>query len=217
MYMPTDLETDSLTGLLSRKGLETFLAEYGHSPNTCLTLFTVQIARFGNVNSSMGGALGDRIISLAARRLYKLFPDALVLARPHGDHLCLLFDEGADIGLELERLQDFTQRPFAVEGKVIVLNVKVGIATMGEMLKSPSLLLQASEVALQDAKQTRLKTSVFREDMAARARHVHQVENDLRVALVNRHVEIHRAMANCRVCSLLSTNHGLSFRRGRGL
>lgn len=189
-------ENDSLTGLRSRAGLNDFLEAYTTGPNAQLTLLSVQIARFGHVNSSMGGALGDKIIALLAKRLVKTFPDAVALARPHGDHFCLLFDGQSDINEELERLQDFTQRPFAVKGEVIVLSVRVGIASLSEALPEPSLLLQASEVALQDAKRSRLKTSFFENDMANDAKRLHQVENDLRISMVNRHVEIHRALNN---------------------
>lgn len=196
MSMSEPLETDSLTGLLSRKGLQDFLVEYTCEQDAQLTLLTLKMARFGNVNSSMGGALGDKVISLSSRRLGKTFPNAVALARPHGDHFCLLFDERGDIDTELERLQDFTQRPFAVGGEVIVLSVRVGVATLGETLPSPSLLLQASEVALQDAKRTKLKTSFFRNEMVNSARQIQQLENDLRVAMANRHVEIYRALNN---------------------
>jgi diguanylate cyclase (GGDEF)-like protein len=196
MLQIENLETDSLTGLLSRKGLQDFLAEYTTGPGDELTLLTVQMARFGNVNSSMGGALSDKIITLSAKRLGKAFPNAVALARPHGDHFCLLFDKQADIGSELKLLQDFTQRPFAVSGKVIVLNVRVGVASICEALPSPSMLLQASEVALQDAKRSKVKTSFFRNEMVDSAVRVHQLENDLRVSMANRHVEIHRALNN---------------------
>jgi diguanylate cyclase (GGDEF)-like protein len=196
MTRTDDLETDSLTGLLSRKGLQDFLAKYTLGQDGRLTLLTVQMARFGNVNSSMGGALGDKIITLAAKRLYKTFPNALALARTHGDHFCLLLDAQTDVGTELEMLQDFTQRPFAVRGEVIVLNVRVGIASIGETLPSPSLLLQASEVALQDAKRSKVKTSFFNNEMVNTAIRIHQLENDLRLSLANRHAEIHRALNN---------------------
>jgi len=190
------LEADSLTGLLSRKGLQDYLAKYTTGPGDGLTLLTVQMARFGNVNSSMGEELSDRIITLSAKRLGKTFPHAIALARPHGDHFCLLLDEQVDISTELKLLQDFTQRPFAIRGKVIVLNVRVGVATICEALPSPSMLLQASEVALQDAKRSKVKTSFFKDAMVERAVHVHQLENDLRVSMANRHVEIHRALNN---------------------
>lgn len=77
MHVSTDTATDSLTGLLSRRGLEQYLASYPQTPHPRLTLFSVQIARFGSVNSSLGGSLGDRVLALAARRLTKLFPNTL--------------------------------------------------------------------------------------------------------------------------------------------
>ena len=70
----SESQRDPLTGLLNRLGLAAALQEFDTLGRRGLTLFSVQIARFGHINSSLGGEIADRIITLTARRLQKTFP-----------------------------------------------------------------------------------------------------------------------------------------------
>ena len=161
-----------------------------------LTLFSVQISRFGSINSSLGGAVADKIIMMTARRLQKSFPNALYIARTHGDHFCLLFSSLESIEETISRLDDFTRRPFAVRGEVIVLSVRIGVAQISTSLPAAMLLLYGSEIALDVAKKTKTRVQFYKPEMEEQARQAHRLENDLRVSLVNRHAELHRALAN---------------------
>ncbi|TXH30615.1 MAG: bifunctional diguanylate cyclase/phosphodiesterase [Burkholderiaceae bacterium] len=190
---------DALTGLASRVGLEEHLARLSasHRHGGPLSLLALELSRFGHVNDSMGAELGNRIITLVAKRLGKLFGHAATVARTHGNHFCLLF-EGHDIDLDeqIELAQDFTQRPMALSGEVIVLSVRVGVAVLGDMVKTPSGLLHAAEVALHRAKREGIKCQFFQSDQTSEARTAQQLENDLRVSLFTHHAELHRAIAN---------------------
>jgi diguanylate cyclase (GGDEF)-like protein len=155
-----------------------------------------QLSRFGRVNNSVGTQLGDRIISLVARRLVKTFPGALALGRTHGDHFTLcLPSEGAPFA-HAEQVLEFLQRPFAVRGEVIVLSVRVGVASPQQATDSASALYHASEVALHRAKQNGRSIVTFDPSMLDDARASHRLENDLRVALVNNAAALHGALAN---------------------
>ncbi len=189
-------QQDSLTGLVNRLGLEAALLEADALGKRNLTLFSVQISRFGSINSSLGGAVADRIIVMTARRLQKTFPAALQIARTHGDHFCLLFEGLESIDETIRRLDDFTRRPFAVSGEVIVLSVRIGVAQIGDSLPLSALLLCGSEIALDAAKKTKTRVQFYMPEMEQQARDTHRFENDLRVSLVNRHAELHRALAN---------------------
>ncbi|MFM5075671.1 EAL domain-containing protein, partial [Aeromonas hydrophila] len=192
----SSIHQDPLTGLLNRLGLEAALQEQDALGKRDLTLLSVQISRFGSINSSLGGAVADKIITMTAKRLQKTFPNALYIARAHGDHFCLLFEGLHAVDDTIERLDDFTRRPFAVRGEIIVLSVRIGVATMDSSLPVAALLLQGSEIALHAAKSTQSRASFYKPEMEEQARQAHRLENDLRVSLVNRHVELHRALAN---------------------
>lgn len=193
--------SDSLTGLASRAGLEASLSglEVSHAGEP-ISLMAVEISRFGSVNASMGSALGNKIIATIAKRIRKIFPHALSIARTHGDHFGLVFDGVVDIGEQIDLLKDFMQRPLLVNGEVVVLGVRVGVAVLGSLVGSPSQLLHAAEVALHRAKRDKVKICIYHRDMESEAKAAHQLENDLRVSLVSRHVELHKAINNNEFC-----------------
>lgn len=188
---------DPLTGLANRIGVERFLADFASQDvETELCLMTLELSRFGNVNDSLGAELGDKIISTVAKRLLKIFPGVAMIARTHGDHFCIAFTGDVDIHAQIELLNDFTQRPLAMRGEVIVMSVRVGVAVLGAVVESPSRLLHAAEVALHRAKRDQIKRCFYRRNMETEAKAAHQLENDLRISLVTNHVELHKAITN---------------------
>lgn len=192
----TSMQHDPLTGLLNRMGLDAALQEQDALGKRNLTLLSVQISRFGSINSSMGGAVADKIIVMTAKRLQKTFKNALHIARTHGDHFCLLFEKLDSVEDTIERLDDFTRRPFAVKGEVIVLSVRIGVAQIGDSLSVAALLLNGSEIALYAAKKNPSRASFYVPEMELQAQQSQRLENDLRVSLVSHHAELHRALAN---------------------
>jgi len=188
---------DPLTGLYNRVGVESYLAQLeaeGVSEQLCV--LTLELSRFGKVNDSLGAELGDKIISTVAKRLQKIFPEVALIARTHGDHFCLLLQGPTDIHEQIELLNDFTQRPLAMRGEVIVLSVRVGVAELGPLISLPTHLLHAAEVALHRAKRDQVRRCFFHRNLETEAKAAHRLENDLRVSLVTNHVELHKAITN---------------------
>lgn len=186
--------TDPLTALADRQGLQQVLASC--TEPAPLAVLSVQISQFGKVNSGLGGNLADKVIIKTANRLQKTFPDAFLIARTHGDHFCLLIADNEHLNTQIARLRDFTQRPLVLSGHVIVLSVRVGFARQSTLGQALETLLHASEIALQEAKDHHIEVCEFSEDMRKRAELSHQMENDLRVSLVNQHQDLHRALNN---------------------
>lgn len=191
----TDYHADPLTDLPNRHALLEFLAQRQNT-DSAIAAISLKISRFGRVNNSFGTALGDKVISMTAKRLVKLFPDALQICRTHGDHFCLVFRSSSAVDSVLEQLEEFTQRPLAIKGEVIVLAIRTGVAIQSADTPNPAALLHASEVALQQAEHAGLKSAQFRPDMAVKSREAHHLENDLRVAMANRNFDLHRALSN---------------------
>jgi len=156
----------------------------------------MELSRFGNVNDSMGADIGNKIISAIAKRLQKIFPNVAVIARTHGDHFCLVIEGEVDINLQIELLNDFTQRPLALRGEIIVLSIRVGVAVLGPLVESSSLLLHAAEIALHRAKRDQIKRCFYHRELESEAKASHRLENDLRISLVTNHVDLHKAINN---------------------
>lgn len=193
----SSLHQDPLSGLVSRIGLETYLESYDkQNSQKKLTLMVVELSRFGSVNESMGADLGNKIIKTISRRLTKIFSNAILIARTHGNHFCLIFEDEVNIDEEVELLNDFTQRPLALGGEVIVLTVCTGVSELGPLIDSPTLMLNAAEVALHRAKRDGLKHCCYQSHFISEAKAVHQLENDLRISLVTNHAELHQAIIN---------------------
>jgi diguanylate cyclase (GGDEF)-like protein len=128
---------DPLTGLSNRFGLETFLELMEKKGVTGpLSVVTVELARFGSVNDSTGAEIGNKIISTVAKRLKKIFTNVALIARTHGDHFCLVLNGDEDLNEQIEMLNDFTQRPLAIRGEIIVLSIRVGVAVLGPAVAS---------------------------------------------------------------------------------
>ena len=159
-------------------------------------VIVLEISRFGQISDSVGNVLADRILAMAAKRLSAVFTNALCIYRTHGDHFCLAFSGCVDLPAEIERLQDFAQRPFAISGNVIVLSVRIGFAT-AEVKKQPfSDTMHAAEAALHYANNNALKVCRFEPYMLENAKKSHQVANDLRCSLVTNAQELFNAIAS---------------------
>lgn len=191
------LVTDQLTGFLTRASLREFLSRY-ETPSELqrISILAVELSRFGVVNDSVGMTIGDKIISNTAKRLAKVFPHAKAIARLHGDHFGLIFEDCENIEEEVIRLLDFSQRPLAIRGEVIVLSVRIGVADNHLAAETTDELVHAAEVALHYTKNKSAQVSYFDSSMTDAARSIHQLENDLRVSLVTNAAELHQAINN---------------------
>jgi predicted signal transduction protein with EAL and GGDEF domain len=156
----------------------------------------VELSRFGSLNESMGGDLGNKIIGTVSKRLIKIFPYALQIARTHGNHFCLIFKEDVDINQQIELLNDFTQRPIALGGEIIVVSIHIGIAQMGASVELADDMLHAAEVALHKAKRDQVKFHFYQSSFVNEAKAAHQLENDLRTSLVTNRFELIKAISN---------------------
>lgn len=188
---------DELTGLLTRNSLKLFLENIEKQKfDQKLSVFAVEISRFGVVNGSVGTATADKIIATTAKRLIKTFPDALAISRLHGDHFGIVFDESVYESEALEKLLDFAQRPLAIRGEAIALSVRVGISNHALITEDTYELVHAAEVALLHSKKSMAKVSHFEKNMIENARSLHSLENDLRISLVTKAAELHQAISN---------------------
>ncbi|TYK66142.1 putative bifunctional diguanylate cyclase/phosphodiesterase [Colwellia echini] len=153
-----------------------------------------EISRFGQMSDSIGNALADKVLAKVARRLSKVFINTLCIYRTHGDHFCLVFAGDVDLPEEIERLQDFAQRPFVISGQVIVLSVRIGAAINEVKDTSFSDTMHAAEAALHFANNGGLKICMFEPFMLEKAKTSHQIANDLRCALITNSLELYSAI-----------------------
>lgn len=185
---------DPLTGLLTRQSFLSYTKSLDRPSGA--TIIAAELSRFGVVNVSVGVQTGDRIIATLAKRVERLFGHALAMVRLHGDHFGIMLAGDSYPEADIERLLDFAQRPLAIDGEVIVLSIRIGVAMTGQGIDNVDQLLQAAEAALHQSKANMAKVTQFDPIMLENARSLQRLENDLRVSLITSSLELHGALAN---------------------
>lgn len=134
-----DSETDPLTGLLNRRGLDLAIADGTRQNFTALALMDCD--RFKIINDRFGHAVGDQVLQIIGRHL--LIHDALA-ARIGGEEFILLMT-GHDWHERLERLRrDIEQR---VADRLPNLRLPVTVSVGVVMLDRDSDIAGAMSVA----------------------------------------------------------------------
>jgi len=190
-----DSQIDKVTNLPNRTfGCQ--LVEQILAKNTLSAVYVIilEISKFGQISDSVGNTSADKILAKIAQRLSSVFNNALCLYRTHGDHFCLVFDGNIDLPDQVSRLKDFAERPFAINGNIIVLSVRMGINSSEVKQGAFIETMHNAEVALHYANNNALKVSTFEPFMLEIAKKSHQVANDLRCSLTTNSHELYNAL-----------------------
>lgn len=195
---------DPLTGLASQTFVRTWLSQQLQSATGFAPKCAVLVAalnRFDQFNSVYGRNVGDATLQAVARRLRRT-----VLERPdrgsrrgRRNNILLSRLAGAEFAVVLpgpmhlkdavflaqEVIESFT-RPFIVDGHVIHVSLRIGIATAEEDETDPDQLLRHASAALQQAKAMEPNSfQVFVPGEADVLRQRAVLESDLRRAVAN--------------------------------
>lgn len=188
---------DELTGFLTLHSLHRFLKSPGHCPPELgLTLLGVELSRFDLVNIGAGIETSEVLITRLGQRLVRLFPKALAFAKLGDARFGVLLVSTDDLDVQIKRLNEFLQRPAAVSGEIIVANIHVGVAGSPANAIDRSTLVPAVIAALRHATIQNRRVCHFEPAMLWEARKSQILENDLRVALVLKSIDIYDAVNN---------------------
>ena len=158
---------DTLTGLANRKLLvrhaETSLRTAG-ARGESVGLFLLDLDRFKEVNDTLGHAVGDRVLQVAAERLERALRPGDVVARLGGDEFAVLLPlvRDADAAREVaQRIIVAMEEPFTVRGTSIDLEASIGMALFPEHGGDVETLLQRADVAMYVAKSERTTIETY--------------------------------------------------------
>ena len=120
---------DALTGLPNRRVFSEKVDSSSHE-NGVAVLF-VDLDHFKGVNDTLGHAIGDEVLKVAARRLLHCCRDSDIVARFGGDEFAILqaqIQQAADAAGLASRIVHAIAEPIVIEDHQILIGASVGIA-----------------------------------------------------------------------------------------
>jgi diguanylate cyclase (GGDEF)-like protein/PAS domain S-box-containing protein len=158
-----------------------------------VALLTLDIARLGLINDSLGHHAGDLLLQLVADRLKNTFRDTSALCRLGGDRFAVMAADASQEGATLlqEKVAFAFEAPFAVQEQELRLTIVAGLAQWPDDGTEPEALLQHAQTALDHAKQSGERYLRHQPTMTTSASARLSLTNELRRAVEGRRFELH--------------------------
>ncbi len=189
---------DALTGAANRNlFLErfTYARKAADKAGRILGVLSLGFDRFGIINTTMGHAAGDQVLTTAAERLQQCLTPGDTLARAGGDRFLVLLANVADeddVAGAVERIMSASSTPLQVNGEEIDLTVCVGVARYPTDGGDAETLIKNADTALGLAKgQGPESVQTFTHDLNSSAVRTLSIQNRLRRAIENREFIAH--------------------------
>lgn len=162
MTKPKSSQTDTLTGLLTRKSFQekyTSLLDKAKEKQIPLSLALIDIDKFLAINETYGHTAGDRVLETIALIIKEKTDDTILAARYGGDEFALLFPntEREQAFLTLEAIRaTINEQKITIDEKISLKGICVsgGLASFPIDGRSESELLRKADQALYRAKLT---------------------------------------------------------------
>jgi diguanylate cyclase (GGDEF)-like protein/PAS domain S-box-containing protein len=182
---------DGLTGLPNRAlfmdRVGQAMAFQARRSDYRFAVLMLDVDRFKTVNESLGHAMGDRLLTSVAKRVWRCVRPGDTVARLSGDEFAVLLEDYA-VADEPRRVADRViaemAPPHDLGGTEVFTSASVGVAVGRPEMSKPDDLLRDADVALYRAKDLgRSRYVVYHPSMRTRAREQLQFETDLRRAV----------------------------------
>ncbi len=181
---------DSLTNLPNRKHFGDKLRErielYKADPSKTFYVLFLDLRKFKNINDSLGHALGDKVLIVAAKRFVRMLNAADMVARIGGDEFAVILKDISSVGKAQKvarRIFDNIAQPFSLSGNNVSVTVNIGIAPCDTEYNTPEEVLRDADIAMHYAKEWNSGVAVFTKELRERFLERVRYENDLRHAL----------------------------------
>ena len=189
---------DALTGLPNRTLFRDRTQQAIHEANrygTTSAILCLDLDNFKNVNDTLGHPAGDELLGIVAVRLKDIMRESDTVARLGGDEFAIVMhdvDELHSAEIIAQRIIESISEPFEIHANQVVIGASIGISICDAQSTDPDDLIRNADLALYRSKYDGKNTYRFFEkamDELAQARRL--LENDLRTALTESHLELH--------------------------
>ncbi len=183
-----DAQHDALTGLPNRllisENLRRIIQKNKQDDQYHYAVLLLDIDRFKVINDSLGHLVGDQLLIAIARRLKNCITPQDIIARLGGDEFIIVLENPVDEVRTAARIQMTLNAPFNLNGHKVFNTVSIGIVSSATGYSRPEELLQAADIAMNQAKaEGRARSVIFDSTMQERATSLLQLETDLRLAI----------------------------------
>jgi diguanylate cyclase (GGDEF)-like protein len=188
---------DALTGLPNRL---LFHAQLEHAlrwrgRDRGVSVLFIDLDNFKNINDTLGHQVGDSLLKTVASRLEGCIRAGDVVARLGGDEFVIVqteVDDPADAANLATRVREAILDSCIIENHNIVVDASIGIALSPDDGTEPDELIKNADLALFGAKASGRGTyRFFEQAMDQRMLERHELELELRKALINGEFEVH--------------------------
>jgi diguanylate cyclase (GGDEF)-like protein len=192
------VSTDPVTGLPNRQHFMLMLHDIIVNSEQKLpgpAVMLVNLHRFKMINDTLGSEAGDMLLRMVGDRIAATLRDEDHLARTAGNEFAVAVAHckgRAAVAARAAALLERLFSPYALEGQIITLGAKIGIAHAPEHGRTAEALMANAGLALQDieaSSPTHLR--FFDNELTERAQRRRGLEADLRQALAQNEFSLH--------------------------
>ncbi len=177
---------DSLTGLANRKKLNdilrTLIDEYKLDTSMSFQVLFLDIRSFKDINDTLGHTIGDKVLTIVAKRFERVVNPQDVVARIGGDEFAIVLRDLSTTGKAQKvarRIYRSITQPFSLSGNNISIDVNIGIAPCDAEYNTPEEILRDADIAMHYAKERNDGPAVFTKEIRHRFLERVQFEMDL--------------------------------------
>ncbi len=181
---------DSLTGALTREAWHSVMdraVANTHVSHQIFALLEIGIDRFKLINSSLGHAAGDKVLTEAVDRIGNVLRRQDPVARLGGDRFSVLIEDVASLAAVdaiCNKLLAAFEPPMAVDGRELHVSISIGVALHPDHGEDAGTLQSNAEAAMYRGKlESRGGYTYFAADMVAEGEQRLTLERMLRLAL----------------------------------
>jgi diguanylate cyclase (GGDEF)-like protein len=160
-----EARTDELTSLANRRPFYEAVTEWSDARRgEQIAVIMIDLARFKEINDSLGHGVGDEVLRQLGRRLAGAVRGQDVVARLGGDEFGIVLRRVADAGAAIqvaERVRRLVVEPFVVDSVTFHLDAGLGIAFGPQDAADGEALIHKADAAMYECKRRHLPWAVY--------------------------------------------------------